>query len=270
MGLSDPKPGLARDLAASARVWRADPRLPALTLLVFTGSFLLQDLVLLADGFHGMCLSRPSSCPGARGLAGLVGLLQIPFLLFACGWVGTERIWYLRAFRGKRMSITDAIHLTRRFFSRYFVLGAIFSAITLPILSISLLWASGVSYSLWLIFGVSAVIDVLLTFVTPALAYTTPSVRSAFRIGVHLLRASWPSSAPYALIPPLAVYAVTRIAPTPAAVAPALIAGSALLSLWFKGAIAAFYLRNVVVAGQDGAANLRTIPAPSGIGASGL
>jgi len=98
--------------------------------------------------------------------------------------------------------------------------------------------------------------DMLLTFVTPALAYTTPSVRRALTVGCRTLRDEWPRSAGYVIVPPLAAIVGVESLP-PEAVGQvgkiALSVIAVLFNLWFKGATAAFYLRRHDT-GDDGAA----------------
>jgi hypothetical protein len=92
------------------------------------------------------------------------------------------------------------------------------------------------------------ILDVALTFVTPALTFTTSSARGAFSIGVTMLRVFWPASAPYALMP-----ALIFILGAQAFLGPFIGAGGALvatalaglLSLALKGATVAFYLRHL-------------------------
>lgn len=106
-------------------------------------------------------------------------------------------------------------------------------------------------YVLWV------VTDVSLTFVTPALAFSTRRVRRALAIGLRMIRSEWPVSAWYVLVPPLAavliVQILTRTSDVPVGIQLLTSAFATLLNLWFKGATAAFYLRRHDV-GDDGAA----------------
>jgi hypothetical protein len=88
------------------------------------------------------------------------------------------------------------------------------------------------------------VTDVVLTFVTPALAYTTRRVRHAITIGWSMLRSTWPSCAIYALLPPLTLTAFATYNPSSVSPLAELIitAASTLLGLLMKGAIASFYI----------------------------
>lgn len=103
---------------------------------------------------------------------------------------------------------------------------------------------------------ITLLVDFTLTFVTQALAFSTRRVRTAFRIGLRMLRDQWPRSAWYATVPPLAVIILLRVFQPEALGEPAqtsLGVAATLLNVWFKGATAAFYLRQIPV-GDDGAA----------------
>jgi hypothetical protein len=87
-------------------------------------------------------------------------------------------------------------------------------------------------------------LDLALTFVTSALTFSTRSARDALRIGLAMIRQTWPRSGLYVLCPPLALNMVNSIYPKHIpAVSVATTAGLALLALLAKGATAAFYLR---------------------------
>ena len=137
---------------------------------------------------------------------------------------------------------------------------------------------SGLSF--WALAGVGVIVDFALTFVTPELAFSTRSVRTALKAGLAMIGREWPRSAPYVLVPPLAIWIVFRAVPRsqfhgPVAVTASVASG--LVGFAFKGAIARYYLRQHPT-GEDGAAfipkqdvaqpprpdaNLRTIPRPS-------
>lgn len=101
----------------------------------------------------------------------------------------------------------------------------------------------------WLVIafiGYLFVVDIALTFVAPALAYTTPRLIEAWRIGMRMLRTTWPNCAVYALLPPLTLLALGTVNPTGfrAEVAVIVSVASTLIGLLTKGAIASFYLEN--------------------------
>jgi hypothetical protein len=181
-------------------------------------------------------------------------------LLVTAGWIGTERICYLRAFRGKPIRAGELWRLTRAFLVRYAVLGLLLFVLFIPlgVLAYSRVLSDDPRqvtivgmYVLWVL------VDVALTFVTPALAFSTRRVRRALAIGLRMIRSEWPSSAWYVLVPPLAaqlvVQIVTRTADVGIGVQLLTSTVATLLKLWFKGAAAAFYLRRHEV-GDDGAA----------------
>jgi hypothetical protein len=87
-------------------------------------------------------------------------------------------------------------------------------------------------------------LDLALTFVPSALVFTTRSARQALRIGLAMIRQTWPRSGLYLLCPPLALNMLNSIYPTEIlAVNVVTTAGLGLLALLAKGATAAFYLR---------------------------
>jgi hypothetical protein len=94
-----------------------------------------------------------------------------------------------------------------------------------------------------------------MTFVTPALAFSTRQVSEALSIGWRTLWDGWPATAPYAVVAPLVLIGVGQV------FSRTLGAGGSigltllglLLALLFKGSTAAYYLREHDV-GDDGAA----------------
>ena len=226
------------DLRQSLKAWRIAPLLPAASAVLF-----------LATYFQG---------PWAW--------LTFPVLLFAVGWVGTERLWYLRIYRGEAMGARELWRVTWAYFWRFLRLGFVAGLLWSPVLILVLRRIADdpenaqeamATPSVWIASAVFTIlIDFLLTFVTPALTFTTKRVRTAFRVGIRMLRDNWPQTAWYALVPPLAVVLMLRIAePTSLSLASRLLmsVGSTLLNLWFKGATAAFYLRRVEVESQGAA-----------------
>jgi hypothetical protein len=217
-----------RDFLASLRVWRLHPVLPFLSTLIWAApAFFPDDPVFF--------------------------VVVLPILLFSAGWAGTERIWYLRAFRRSSIRPGELWGLTWAFVWRFVKLGLLIFVTLLPVLAIAY-WNPSL---LTLLIAILAVpIDMSLTFVTPALSYTTKSVRTALRLGLRMVRTEWPASAWYVLFPPLATLAAARILPASRVGIPGrfgLAVASTLLYVAFKGATAAFYLRRHDV-GQNGAA----------------
>jgi hypothetical protein len=219
------------DLAASLASWSKAPALPGITLL----------LGVLMDA------------PDYLGPAGL--LLGFAASLLLAGWFGTQRVWYLRLFRGKQLSRHELWPMTRAFIGRYLALGLIvavpMAAIVIPVFAA----VDDPSTRAIALLPVVFVVDVVLTFVTPALAFSTWQASAALATGWQTLREGWPAAAPYALLAPLVVIGLAQV------LSRALGAGGSigltavgyLLGLWFKGATAAYYLRQHDV-GDDGAA----------------
>ena len=227
-GLREGWPQYRADLAASLRAWATYPLVPALTAI-----FALLTL-----------LPPPWTW------------LTLPVGIFAIGWPGTERMLYLRAYRGLPLLRSELLSLTRAFIGRFFVLGVV---ATIAMSGIGWVYAATEDPGVRLLavaIGVLA-LDIFLTFATPALAFTTRRVSIAVRIGHRTLVEGWPHSAWYALVPPLATLIVLRLLPESVVSLRgqlALTGAGALLNLWFKGAVAAYYLRRHP-AGDDGAAH---------------
>lgn len=228
------------DLGASVRAWRVAPLLPLASIAFFLATYLPEPW----------------------------WQVTLPLGVFAIGWFGTERIWYLRIYRGETIVARELWRLTWAFFGRFLCLGLVAGIVWSPV--VILAGTTGTTGSdparhdevfsspsvLLMMALLTLVIDFGLTFVTPALAFSTRKVSEAFGIGFRMLRAHWPRTAWYALVPPLAVVLMFR-ATAPGSLGTAgMIAAttaSGLLNLCFKGATVAFYLRRVET-GSDGAA----------------
>ena len=209
------------DLRRSLVVWRAQPLLPIISMTFWT--------------LPGLSLDDP-----------IYFVLAILFYVFL-GWPGTEREWYRRAFGGEVFPPSEIWPTSRRFFGRFLRLGLLLSPFLVVVLALMCVigWDTppAIGFSLVLFF----VLDVALTFVTPALTFTTSSARSALSIGVDMLRARWPAAAPYALTPALVVILGTQTVVQPLTGPAGAFVGSAvagLFALALKGATVAFYLRH--------------------------
>lgn len=232
-----------RDAGTALSVWRSFPLLPLITL----------TLTLVSFG-----ATRSFGATGSFILAAFA----LGMALFQVGWVGTERIWYLRGYRGLSLTPREALRFTGAFLWRYFGLGLLVMIpyiVVLIAVSIAVaLWVDDPGVRRTIAFGVPLLfVDVWLTFVTPALAFTTSRVSQAVGIGWRMLKAGWPGTAWYALLPPMAVLAITYTR-SPEDTEFSLVwvlasGGAALLNLLAKGATAAFYLRQSET-GNDGAA----------------
>jgi hypothetical protein len=208
------------DLRQALAVWSRQPLLPVISVLFWT---------------------LPSGVSTNDAVYFVLAVVVILFL----GWPGTEREWYRRAFAGENFPPSEIWPTSRRFFGPFFRLGLLVSPFFVLLIGLSL-WSRSApivdGLSLVLVFA----LDVLLTFVTPALTFATSSARTAFSIGLGMLRANWPAAAPYALTPALVVIFGTQAVLQPVIGPGGALVGTALaglLALALKGATVAFYLR---------------------------
>lgn len=249
------------DVGRVLRVWRRTPLLPVVTV----GVGVVQLL---------SAVEQPA-----------VALLSALLALLLLGWPCAERVWLLRLWTGRQMTLGQAWRVTLRCFGRMFVLGlvALLAAglLLLPLgvaLALQVEVADDGSVSLpggepaWVapyVVAVTVVGYCLLTFVTPALAYSSRRVRDALRIGVRLLRVSLPQTAAYVLLPALLAAGGTALTyrGLDAVAVLATVLSAAGLALG-RGATAAYYVRTVPGAGPDGAVQVDPqpghYPAPSG------
>jgi hypothetical protein len=230
------------DLAQAWRACWSAPTLPILSVL----------LILPAEAWS---LFPAESERGAREVT---ELLSLPLGLFSVGWLGTQRIWYQRIFEGHMLSPAEVWRLSWGFFGRFLVLGLLvgipgFLVIFWLVAQIATGAVSAPSHPFkspiwwnpfWL--GYGFLVDVLLTFVTSALAYTTNRVREAWRIGLKMIADTWPASWAYVLVPPITLLALATLNPIgfPALAMLVLAVISTVVGLLVKGAIAAYYLRH--------------------------
>ena len=225
------------DLGASLGVIVRQPALPILSAILLAGSILVLDLAESGLG----CLEEAGGTCHAWSLA-LYFVVGLPLAIYSIGWYGTERIWFLRAFRGHAFPAAEALRLTPRFIGPFFRLGLLALLVLAPIF----LWATAIDDPAWILIPTFVVSDFLLTFVTPALAYSTRRAWGALRIGVRLISERWPASSLYILLPPLAAQASAALlepVETPIGMA-ATMTLAVWLSLWMKGGVARFYLRH--------------------------
>jgi hypothetical protein len=208
-------------LVAALRVWPRHPFLPALSLLVWAAPALL-----------------PSESPW-DAVASLFAVLFV-------GYPGTERVWYQRAFAGQAITPRDVLRSLRHYFWPFLRL-AILVVLLLIMASLPLdILIEDERVLLGVLTPFFVLTDVALTFVVPALTFSTRKVREAGKIGLSMIRDHWPDSAWYALAPPLAILVLVR-APFAFGRLGSMgrfttAIGATLLSLAFKGAITHFYL----------------------------
>jgi hypothetical protein len=192
-------------------------------------------------------------------------ITSIAMIFFMCGWAGAERIFFLRQFRGKPITLRQLFGLVKPFMGRFIVLG-LFVGLALIPWSIFLTIAFGgtpkvgtIKYQVCTM-SFAVAVDFALTFVPAALAFTTRSVLAALRIGFAMIRQTWPRCGLYVLFPPLALSMNSLINQTEPVMARWMIAVClAVVALLAKGATVAFYLRARPVDSEDGAAHIRSI-----------
>lgn len=211
-----------RDTSASARVLVQQPALPILTLLIWLPIAAL-----------------PVSW----------GVLVVPLDAFALGFFGMQREWYAKAFAGGRPTPRRIWTGSWRYFLRLLPIAIVF--VLLPVFVVSVVLPvlfrlspahnfHGDVLRVELAFvALSFLLDLLLTFVMPALVFTTANTFVAVRIGWRYLRRCWQTVKWHALVPPMTIIAIGRLT---AGLRHGIIVGvtisllGALLNLLFKGA----------------------------------
>ncbi|MBV9291628.1 MAG: hypothetical protein JO222_04195 [Frankiales bacterium] len=236
--------GFLVDLRRAVSVWRQAPMLP-LTAVVLAAVSMLPQLLQPRPAGCGH-VGAPACTSGSFAAYVTAQFFTIPVLIAALGYYGAERAWYREFARGHRPRVSRALALIPRYIGRYLRLGLLLLAFSIPLLFVSNssgAISSGVRISIVAI--ASLVIDVLLTFVTPALAFNTSSAWRALGIGLRMLRTGWPNDLPYLLVPPLAATLFLRIAPISATGAGLVITTclAPLMTSACAGATAFLYLR---------------------------
>jgi hypothetical protein len=212
------------DLVTSARMLRKAPLMLVIALL----------------------LSIPFSALGVAGV-----LVALPVVILQAGFVGTERMWFARLIEGDTLDRAEIWPTTRQCMSRFIMLGLLVGTASVPVTAVlgavfvHIAHSTGAFVAAAICFGV--IVDVVLTFVVPALALTTASVGKAWELGTAMLRTTWPASVWYALTPGLTLVVIPQALRGGRSDHAILVVSSlvaAALALWFKGAIVAFYLRH--------------------------
>jgi hypothetical protein len=222
--------GFLDDVRASLGVWRKAPLLPMTTTLVAA----VSSPYLLTALFESWA-----------------GAILIPIELFAIGWFGgTQLIWYRRAFDGRPMRPGELIPLTWSMIARYFwlyflavvpIVVVVFAAIWRPTLHFD----SPVTRAGLLAYGV--VLAMVLTFMNPALAFSTRRVSKAIPIGLGMLVQGWPANWGYIFVPGVVGGALgSAYWFVPSLGRAVLEMGITLIYFIFAGAIARHYLRSQV------------------------
>jgi hypothetical protein len=184
---------------------------------------------------------------------GVMTLIAFVLLLVTIGFYGAQRFWLDAAFRRESFSLGDAASQTRKCFGRFVALGLTVVVCAIPAFFVAVFIDIANSVAARAVFIlITYAIDVILTFVVPALALTTTSVRRSFAISRRVLTQTGRASAWYRFAPGIALLGLAEVLPTSSALgglSVALAMLTSLVALWFKGAILGFYLR---VAHADG------------------
>ncbi|MCA1727362.1 MAG: hypothetical protein LC722_06860 [Actinobacteria bacterium] len=182
--------------------------------------------------------------------------LFLPVSLFAVGWSGTQLVFYLRAFRGLPITTGELWRFTWRFAGRYFTLGLVLAVPLLAGAFVVAVITGNPKMDRSVLSVGAAALTALMAFVAPALAYSTRRVTIAVRIGLGMLRQTWPLSGWYAIVPAavnvLALGLVLGGRGLNRFLFPAALA---VANFAFAGAVAAFFLRRHGDVGDDGAVN---------------
>ena len=231
---SSTEPGFRDDLRLSVSAWRGAPAMPTLTAIL------------------GALSSLPVVFAGHPGEATATSLLLLPVSLFILGFRGTVRVWFVRVWQGDAMSLGEVWTLSWRFLGRMLVLGLLVAIPYAAVLGILYAAVNPAGFSAVTTLGIAGgistfLLDVALTFVVPAIVFTSRSAPDACRIGLRMLKEHRRHALAYLLTPPLALAVVSRliVRATPGGaiylIEQVLIA---LLDVVFKGAITAYYLRH--------------------------
>lgn len=186
----------------------------------------------------------------------LMTAIALAIVVFALGWYGAERAFFRSVREDRTVTLPELVALVPDFCVRFIGLALLTGLPLVVVLYlIGFVFGTDPDGTVWLLplanWAVLLALDARLTFVTPALAYETASVREAMAIGGATIRATWPRCALYVLCPVLAVK--LRMVLSPVGISWTGIAALMALApveLVAKGAIAAFYLRERETAGR--------------------
>jgi hypothetical protein len=228
--VGQPAPGslalFARDVRRSLGVWRRDPRLPvvALALAMFEA---VWSAIGQSTGEHGITV---------------IGMLVLLALL---GFYGAERVWYVSVERGLRFTWSDVAFFSRLLWGRFFRLALIVLFVSVvPAIAIGAATDNKTFVRTALILVGFAIVDFVLTFATPALAFNDVSAADAVRHSIAVIRTHWPQCAAYVFAPPLAILVAAHAFPRDSLGVGAILAIDlvvATIALVCKGATVLFY-----------------------------
>ncbi len=117
---------------------KSAPLLPLISILLAVVGFLPR--IMQVRSIDRSCMLLSGGCPPEfyaqlsrnQALSSAVSLVIVPAALFGLGWLGTERIWFLRLFRGQTLTRNEAWSFTWSFLGRYLVLGLLMAALVAP------------------------------------------------------------------------------------------------------------------------------------------
>lgn len=201
-----------------------------------------------------LVLAVPSGAAYSKDIAPhIAALILVPLAILGIGWSGTMCVWYQRSMTGgPALSIREAIASSARYVPRYFVFGLVVVIAFVLILE-PLRWglrqtigSSVETPQVQLFTRVAglALLQSLLAFAKPALAFSTCWPWSAALISGGLVKRHWHAAALYifgnAVLGAVVVLAVQGggIRGAATVVGP--------LMVVIEGAAAVFYVRNVV------------------------
>lgn len=235
------------DLRTTIGMWRSAPALPLVGLVVAVFTFAPQFVVPKPNGCG--VGTHPACTSGSQPLFLLLTVIGLPVTLFAIGLFGGERWWYATMANGGSPRAGDLWRMSWRYFWRFVRLGLLVVLLSLPVVVPILLAGRHSTGTRSLALGAYVfVLDIALTFVTPAMALSTDSAWQALKQGIVALDRRWPRDALYAVVPPMALTIVVRVAPNVfGSRAVTALAGVAaqLLTMLFAGAVTLFYIREV-------------------------
>ena len=221
------------DAAAAVQVWRSVIWLPLIAIVLVPGG---SYLPIQASEFAIDPTTDGGTLGGLLVAALAVGfVLMVAMTLFSIGWSGSERLTYARVWSGRSASFGETWSATWGYLGRYFVLGLL---LFLPFAIVSLMLNSiaGEAGGALAYFPLS----VLLTFVTPALAFDEDRAMEGLRVGWRMLRRQGRGAVWYAVFGPAAVTAVSLLVfPAPWV---GWLPGAVMLAV-LRGATASAYLR---------------------------
>jgi hypothetical protein len=228
IGARDVDDRFVDDLKASLSAWRKEPLLPTLTTVL-------------------AIVSTPSVL---RPLFGKwAAIVDLPIGLLLLGWFGTQFTWYQRTFGGERLGPNELIPLTWSFVARYCCLYFLALIPVVPLFLVLVIqWhalADLLSPSGYVgLLAYLLILQIVSTFMAPALAFSTRKVRQAIPIGLSMLVGGWPRNWAYVAVPAMFGVGFSGISwLAPPAVRSLLGVIVVLPLLAFAGAVARYYLR---------------------------